>query len=218
MATCGGWSVLIGFVLWLPPLIDMLTNWPGNLGEIASYFLHPLPPDAHRVHGGSTSARGRVRADPDWLRGSSGLGFAGFPVGKSLAMFVLPTVLLAVGIVSLVVAARPRPCGSSLVAGPRRRRGSRALVEGQPLLYLFFWRPVIAIALVLGVGWALLAGRKPVRRYGPVAGSILAVLISRGLGAVRESMSQRVGSRLAHGTGHRVPCPAAHPARHSAMV
>ena len=50
-------------------------------------------------------------------------------------------------------------------------------VEGQTIPYLFLWRPVIAIALVLGVGWALLAGTRVVERYGAVAGPVLAVLV-----------------------------------------
>ena len=176
-----GWAALVGFVLWLPPLIDTLTDWPGNLGEIADYFLHPGR--SIQAHIGFAEGARLLAAEfaptPDWLRGTSGLGFAGFPQGKSLAMFVIPTVLLAVGI----VVARRRGEGATVrflaLVAVLAVAACLALsdVEGQPLLYLFFWRPVIAIALVLGVGWALLAGRKQVRTYGPVAGSLLAVLI-----------------------------------------
>jgi hypothetical protein len=176
-----GWSLLVGFVLWLPPLIDALSDWPGNLGDIATYFLHP--DRSIQAHVGFAEGARLLAAEfaptPDWLRGTSGIGFALFPQGQSAAWFVLPVALLTVGI---VVARRRGEVATvrflSLVS-VLGVAGCLALsrVEGQPLLYLFFWRPIIAIALVLGVGWSLLAGTGLVRRYAPVAGSVLAVLI-----------------------------------------
>ena len=38
------WSVGIGVVLWIPPLLDQLTNEPGNLRELADHF--GSPPEA----------------------------------------------------------------------------------------------------------------------------------------------------------------------------
>jgi hypothetical protein len=50
-------------------------------------------------------------------------------------------------------------------------------IEGQTIPYLFWWRSVIAIAIFLGAGWALLAGSHFVRRAPSVVGPVLAVLV-----------------------------------------
>ena len=38
------WSVGIGVVLWIPPLLDQLTNQPGNIRELADHFGSPPEP------------------------------------------------------------------------------------------------------------------------------------------------------------------------------
>ena len=38
------WSVGIGVVLWIPPLLDQLTNEPGNIRELADHFGSPPEP------------------------------------------------------------------------------------------------------------------------------------------------------------------------------
>jgi hypothetical protein len=176
-----GWSVVVGGLLWLPPLIDVLINWPGNLGEVASYFAHPgRSIQSHIGFGeGARLLAAEFAPTPDWLRGTSGVGFAGFPEGQSVAWFVIPIALVALGI---VVAHRRREVATVrhlVLVAVLGVAACLALsrVEGQPLPYLFLWRPVIAIALVLGVGWALLSGTAAVRRYGAVAGSVVAVLL-----------------------------------------
>lgn len=40
-----GISALVGFVAWLPPMVEQLTNADGNLGKILHFFLTPDPAD-----------------------------------------------------------------------------------------------------------------------------------------------------------------------------
>jgi hypothetical protein len=96
-----------------------------------------------------------------------------------VAWFLIPALLLVVGI---VVARRRHEVATVrflALVGVLGVAACLALarVEEQPLLYLLFWRPVIPIALVLGLGWALLAGTEPMRRYGRAAGPIVAALL-----------------------------------------
>ncbi|HLM18334.1 MAG TPA: hypothetical protein VK549_10970, partial [Acidimicrobiia bacterium] len=99
--------------------------------------------------------------------------------GRSVAFLLIPIVLVVVGI---VVAHRRSESATvrylALVAA-LAVAGCFALsrVEGEMLPYLFLWRPVIAIAVVLGVGWALLSGVRTVQRYGTVVGLVLAALV-----------------------------------------
>ena len=65
-----GWAVLVGGILWLPPIIDALQDWPGNLGDIAEYFLHPERSVAARASGSRTahdcSRRSSRRCPTGW--------------------------------------------------------------------------------------------------------------------------------------------------------
>src|SRR5262249_45827436 len=44
LAVWGGVTVVLGVLLWIPPVIDQFAHSPGNLGIIRDYFSHP--PDA----------------------------------------------------------------------------------------------------------------------------------------------------------------------------
>jgi len=176
-----GWAALVAGVLWLPPVIDALEDWPGNLGDIAHYFLHPaqsLQPQLGFAQGGRLLAA-EFGPLPDWLGGHGDIGFAGLAYGRSLALLLIPAALVVLGI----VVARRRGASANLrfivLAAALVVAGWFALsrVEGETIPYLFLWRSVIAIALVLGVGWALLDGSRIARRSASVVGPALAVLI-----------------------------------------
>ncbi len=176
-----GWALLIGGVLWLPPVIDALKDWPGNLGDIATYFLHPDHSLQLRVGlgGGARLLAAEFALPPDWLRGHGDYGFAGLADGRSVGLLLIPAVLLVVGV---VVARRRHESATvrflALVAA-LAVAGWFALsrVEGETIPYLFLWRPVLAVAVLLGVGWALLSDTQVVRRSATVVGPVLAVLV-----------------------------------------
>jgi hypothetical protein len=165
----------------LPPVLDALKDWPGNHGDIVSYFLHPdqsLKPQLGIGPGGRLLAA-EFAPLPAWLGGHDDIGFGGLADGRSLALLLVPAVLIVVGI----VVARRRgdwPTMRFLVlVAALAAAGWFALsrIEGETIPYLFWWRTVIAIAIVLGAGWALLAGSQLARRMSPVAGPVLAVLV-----------------------------------------
>ena len=176
-----GWSVAIGSVLWLPPIVDLVLHPPGNLRVVARYFVDPgrsVLPRLGLEHGARLMAT-EFAAIPPWLGGRGDLGFASFPTGRSVLWLLVPAVLVPVGI----VAARRRHDISAvrfvLLAGVLVVAGCLAMAraEGNPFDYVFLWRTVLAIALVLGVGWAVVAGTALTRGAGRVVGAVAAVAV-----------------------------------------
>jgi hypothetical protein len=197
-----GWALLIGGVLWLPPLLDVLEDWPGNLGDIVGYFAHP--DRSLRSHvgfgGGARLLAAEFAPLPDWLGGHGDVGFLGLADGRSAAFLLIPAALAVAGI---VVASRRGDSATVrflVLASALAVAGWFALsrVEGDTIPYLFLWRPVIAIALVLGAAWALLGGTSIVRRTGAVVGPVLAVLI---VAVSSGSYAVEVADASSHDTG-----------------
>jgi hypothetical protein len=176
-----GWALVVGGVLWLPPVLDALKDWPGNLGDIASYFLHPEQSFQPQLGLGSGARlfAAEFAPFPDWLGGHADFSFLGMADGRSLVFLVIPATLLVLG----MVVAHRRDDAAALrflvLVSALAVAGCFALsrVEGSTIPYLFLWRTAIAIAIVLGVGWALLAGTDVARRAAAVVGPVLAVVV-----------------------------------------
>ena len=90
-------TAIVLAILWLPPVVESIANWPGNLGKIAKYF---AAGEYHHV--GWSEATGIMAAEfrflPPWLGGSTQLnGFTGFAVTAARAWLFVPFLALVGG-------------------------------------------------------------------------------------------------------------------------
>jgi hypothetical protein len=201
----GRWFALAGLVLvvlWLPPLIQQAAGHPGNLGEVARYFVHPpqytaqqaASIDAGPAVGWKTGfgVMGRQLTPPGpWLTGreTDKFGFA-----ASAALWPAVLVVLAVigaGALAWWRGARDaaRLAGAAVflvVLGVV----ATARVNGFVAPYLVRWWWVVALVLWLSIGWCIAAalgvvpvrqgadgsplGRRGLRLLAPAAGLVAA--------------------------------------------
>ena len=169
-------------VLWLPPIVDVLLHWPGNLGKIASYFA-----GSNYAHVGFGRATGIVAAEfellPPWLGGSAHTAlFTGFAKPASLVWLLAPALLLLVAAFAAWRThdrwdRRATALATTLLA-VAVLAVSRA---DQPRAYTFEWRVVIAafvaVAGVQALVTLLARDRAAVR---VAAGGIAVALVAWG--------------------------------------
>lgn len=169
-------SAAIWFVSWIPPMLDVVTDWPGNLGRIASYFVH-----GEGTTVGLSRAVGLMSAEfhvvPPWLGGYSARdSFTTLSIAGSAWWLVAPVALL-------VVAAFAGHTRALRIE--RRMVGFAALLLGIGILaisradaprgYTFQWRVVIAAFVVVVGLWSLGSTVSP--RIGPVLRALALVLV-----------------------------------------
>jgi hypothetical protein len=160
-------SLGVAVVLWLPPIIDQVTNTPGNLGRVLNYFQHP-DDKTHSLVQAWRLVAGEFSRNAEWWRGARPISpFAagehpfvlGIPAPVLLIPFLLAGVLfwrrrMASGlrlILVIVVA-----FASGVLAAMR--------TVGPLLAYRVQWAWVIgALAMVVAVWavWSALVARWP---------------------------------------------------------
>jgi hypothetical protein len=157
------WSWITALVvaagLWLPVLVEQLTNDPGNLTLLERFFLGGGPDRATaglRTGAGLFSAQFRI--PPPWLGGEDPIDpFDGTVVPASLRYLAIPLVLSVAG----YVASR----------APTRRADHRwvelvfvlgvvgvvalSRITDELTPYLFYWRIPLAVLCVASCGWAV---------------------------------------------------------------
>jgi hypothetical protein len=181
-------TVIVVVLLWLPAIIEMAQNPPGNLARLARYFLRSNSVEpAIGLRAGAQLLAAEFRWPPSWLGGSDFFDpLTHRSLGGSLLQLLVPVGLLVVG---FTIAYRSRRADSErflvmaaalLVASPF----VLAKVTGVPYPYLFYWRPVVAIAVVLGVVAAIWAMR-PRSAQAKGAAAIVAIgLVAFGSGSI----------------------------------
>lgn len=171
-----GGSVLLGVVLWIPPLVDQLRNEPGNL----SILLQTYRDQTGEVIGARAGTRiWLTQLDPlgNWLFGT-----------RRISASVIPGLVLLAGWVGSAVVAWRRRDGAllrldALLAGLLACAWFWAVrLDSTRFLYLVEWFWVLTGLLVLAVLWAArleLADRRPVLARPAVVttalGAVLAV-------------------------------------------
>ena len=177
------WSVGIGVVLWTPPLLDQLTNQPGNIRELADHFGSPPEPAIGLGEG--------LRIMGRHLDAWYGLGtqFIGTERFVDTASAWRGAVTILVWVVAAVVAFR---IGSRalralhVVIGVALLLGtvSTARIFGRPWFYLTLWAWGVTTVLVGAVLWTAVAAyrhRRPSRdaaTYVAVTAAALALVVS----------------------------------------
>ncbi|MET0143703.1 MAG: hypothetical protein ABW328_02820 [Ilumatobacteraceae bacterium] len=150
------WAVGVGIVLWLPPVVDQLTNTPGNLRQLADHF--GSPPEAPIGIGQG------VRIALRHLDAFSGLGAQLTGTGTFVddASIAGGAITLVLWLVAAAVAWRigSRALRSlhlvgavALVLGV----ASTARIFGRPWFYLTLWAWGTTCVLVMATAWSALS-------------------------------------------------------------
>ena len=158
-------AAVVTVVLWIPVVVDQLTQSPGNLRAMARYFLKGDRPSAGLAKGMGWLAA-EYRGRPPWLGGGDlfdPFTFEAWP--RSRLWLLIPLVLIvAAGVVShrrrdtrafrlVVMAAVLNGVGIATLAG----------VTGIGYAYLFYWRIPLAPFTLFAAGYALVRAIDPAR-------------------------------------------------------
>jgi hypothetical protein len=155
---------VVTVVLWLPPLIQQVGGHPGNLGEVARFFLHPQYTSMQAANvaagppAGWTAAYGvmgeQLTPPGPWLAGNDVNGF-----GFAALAEAWPAVLSLIAAVGAGVVAWRRGAGEAarlaVVAVVMVLLGliATSRITGILAPYLVRWWWVVALLLWLAIGW-----------------------------------------------------------------
>jgi hypothetical protein len=191
------WATGIGVVLWVPPLIDQLTNDPGNFRELVDHFGSPPEPAVGAGDGIELALRhldvwaGLVRQVSE--TGSFISSASPWRGLATLVVWVLAAVV-AWRIGSPALRALHTVVGVALVLGVI----SMARIFGRPWFYLTLWAWGVTALLVGAVAWTALAWWK--QRSATTARGQLATRVA--LGAVAVTAVVSVASSVAFADAH----------------
>ena len=157
-----GWSLLVGALAWVGPIIDQATNDPGNVRSVVTYFRDSPGEPVGTGVATDVAARQLGPLGP-WLGGPEPLDFLARLEPTSPAM-ALPLALL--GVAAAAVAWRRRDTDALLLlgtAGVGIAAGwlATSRITDQPYYYLFRWWWVLAMFAWLSVAWTLLRALSP---------------------------------------------------------
>ena len=179
-------------VLWAPPLIEQLTNHPGNITEVVRYFTGSAD-QGHSIAQGLRVVGGQYGLPPEWL---SGARPSNLFTSEHAFVFEAPWPLLLVVVALAVTVLYRRRVGAALrlatVVGVASVLGVVSIwrTTGPLYAYRLRWTWVLAAAAAVVVGWAawvlVSRARRPPRRWLAPAAlvALVAVSVLNGAGAV----------------------------------
>jgi hypothetical protein len=150
------WSVGIGVVLWIPPLLDQLTNEPGNIRELADHF--GSPPEAAIGLGDGLRIMAR-HLDAAYGLGAQVIGPERFIDAASewrgAVTFIIwvAAAIAAFRVGSRALRALHVVIGVALLLGT----ASTARIFGRPWFYLTLWAWGVTTLLVGSIVWTAVA-------------------------------------------------------------
>jgi hypothetical protein len=206
LGTLAAVSVAVAAVLWLPPVVEQLTNRPGNLRSLLDFFVHGRP--GGTPLGAARSARVLARelvGLAPWM-GAEEPAFMNAVVPRAAGWLLIP--VLAVG--SVAVLARRRGAIDAqrgvVTAGLAAAIAWVVLARilGPPYTYLVHWTWAIALFLNVTVTWGLARALAPAAgRVAPrVAGAagwavVAAMVVSSVLTVIRDRGAELSGDAYA---------------------
>jgi hypothetical protein len=201
-------------VLWLPPLIQQAFGHPGNLGEVARYFLHPqyTAQQAANVAAGPPAGwseaygvMGKQLTPPGpWLTGNdvNESGFAAVAAAWPAVLSLL--VVIGAGLAAWMRGARDaaRLAGVAVVLALLGLVAT-SRVTGILAPYLVRWWWVVALLVWLAIGWCVAQAVSAARRdrSGSAANQGGRPETTAGTGGGQDSAARGGGRRLALAAG-----------------
>jgi hypothetical protein len=165
-------------VLWMPPLLEQATHHPGNMVEIARYFLHGGK--THSLLDGFHAVAVQLSARPEWLTGARPIVFGTGELAFRHAP--LPLMLLPfAAIVVVLVRHRAREAvllAATVTVGLVCAVVSVSQVVGFVYTYRVRWIWVLGMAVLLVTAWGAWIWLSSSRRR---LGEWLVVLLAVGL-------------------------------------
>jgi hypothetical protein len=177
------WALLAALVMWLPALIEPLVHPPGNLPEVARFFVSGSSGDGSvgLAHAAGLLAT-EFRVMPPWLGGGDPINPVSHgAVGSSLLWFLIPAMCLALAGVSAWRHndRRAKRTVILVVGVVMSTIFTLSRITGSPFAYLMPWRVTVAVVVVLLSAWALASAKDWFRgSWRPVAWTgVLSVLV-----------------------------------------
>jgi hypothetical protein len=177
-------AIVLGVVLWVPPVMDQAVHSPGNLSVIRDHFSNP-PETPIGLHAGLDEVLGQlnpVKLVREILVTDRGLGSAG---GTRLPGFLL--VVVFAGSVVLAWTARQRALlrldvviGAALVLGVV----SAARIFGYVWYYLLLWAWGLVALMLLAIGWSVVSLIRATPRWERAGTAALVVVVVGFAGAL----------------------------------
>jgi hypothetical protein len=195
-------TILVTFVCWIPVLIDQFFD-TGNLGAIASYFLHSSDHPAGLHDAVAQAAANLPWRDSTWLGTLQPTGADGAVEGGQFVALLLPLVAFALALVAALLTRARSAARFQILTGVAVASGVLATsrITGPIFGYLIRWWWVLAMLWWLSIIWsffeaAMLASRSPaaIRRILPL------VVVALGL-----LSSFRLASATAHAADRALP-------------
>lgn len=210
-------ALVVGGVMWLPPLYQQITGEPGNLRRIGRYFRHAE--GTHSLADGWRVVSAQYGPSPEWLTGASDTTFLQEPV--YLLSPVVPVLLIPVVLAAIVLWRRGGASARALVGlwlvASVVGLVATARTVGLIYAYRLGWAWVLGMVgglLVLWAAWDLLARWRDGRAAGRVlvAGAVVTLAglaVVNGVGALTAGTphgdESRIVGTLARAVRDRLP-------------
>jgi hypothetical protein len=180
-------SAMAAALLWVAVLVQQLTQEPGNLTELYHFFR-----DAGAVAGLRTGAglyAAEFRFPPPWLGGTDRLAFyTGEVATASRWWLLIPVALLVLGFYAAHRSGRTTDHRmlqlATLLSVVSIVAMARVSVELQP--FVFYWRVISALFVVLGAFWAVVGWirlQDHALRYVPAVALVVVIAVFFGVRA-----------------------------------
>ncbi len=157
------WSALALIVMWLPALIEPLVHPPGNLREVARFFLSGGSGEPSvGWHDAAGILATEFKVLPPWLGGHDLVDpVSNAAVASSSLWLLVPTAAVAVAAVAAWkrddLGAKRSVALVAVVALTALFTLSR--ITGTPFGYLFSWRATVGVFAILLSAWAMVTAR-----------------------------------------------------------
>ncbi len=155
-ARWGAVTIVVGALLWTPPIVEQLAHHPGNAGRIVQSLsegsLHPTAPQAAR------SVLNELSISPEWLTFSNWkhdwlvVGASSNPTG-TLEIPIIGIIFLGAAVVALRRGGSPRSLFVIIVSSLAAAAVAIGRIQSPAFEYLYLWLQILGLGAWLALMW-----------------------------------------------------------------